>query len=149
MLSKIEGMPTSKQAIQVMANDIIQHVESGEDNPLDVFVKVKALEEALKIAKQSIEDKALEEAEKYGKGVFAHMGANITVRETGVKYDYTSVSSWKSIQDKIDELKEQQKVIETMARAATSDHPYVDAESGEVCIGVPRQSKTAITISFK
>lgn len=149
MESNIKIVPTSKQAISAMAADIIKKVDDGEDNPLDVFVKIKALEEALKIVKTQIEERAVNEAEKYGKGVFNHLGTSITIRETGVKYDFTNVSSWNAIQDKIDELKEQQKVIETMAKAATIDHPYVDANTGEVVTGIGRTSKTSVVISFK
>lgn len=149
MESNLLRVDTSKACITKMADELVQPVMDGIVSALDTFVKIKALEEALADAKKRIEELALDDADKYGKGVFEHMGCKITQRETGVKYDFSQIGGWAEIESKIKDLKDQQKIIETMAKASSPQAPYIDASTGEAIYGVPKTSKTSLVISFK
>lgn len=139
---------TSKDVIIKTTKSLVDPVLNGEVSALDQYVKIKGFEKVLGDAKKQIETLAVDESDAYGKR-FQYKGVDIEQRETGVKYDFTHVSSWVELQNKIDDLREQQKVIETMVKAATIQHPYVDPTTGETITGCPKTSTSSIVLKFK
>ncbi len=149
-VSALNMMPTSKQQIETFVERICNEVEEGYENPLKLYVQLKALEKAIGDIKSRIEEKAVNEAEKYGeKGVFGAYGANVQIKETGVRYDFSVSEEWKHANDVVEAAKEAMKAVEKRLKTATRNSPYFDPISGEEITGIPKESKTTVTISFK
>ena len=76
----------SKADIESFSNAMIQTVKDGINDPLKIWVKLKALEKSIELIQAGIKDMALAEAEKHkGQDAF---GASIAVKELGTKYDF-------------------------------------------------------------
>lgn len=149
-VSALNMMPTSKQQIETFVERICNEVEEGYENPLKLYVQLKALEKAIGDIKSRIEEKAVSEAEKYGeRGVFGAYGANVQIKETGVRYDFSVSEEWKHANDVVEAAKEAMKAVEKRLKTATRNSPYFDPISGEEITGIPKESKTTVTISFK
>ena len=80
-----ETYPENKFQQQMLANDIILPVIEGEVNPIDTFVKAKALQEALKIVTDDdrVRDLVITEVEKYGNKT-EYNSASLQVKEVFV-----------------------------------------------------------------
>lgn len=144
-----------KQNLVVLKNDftsalerIVDSVLEGEESALRLSVIIKAMETALDNAKGKIQDVAMSEAELYGERSFKDHGARFNLTEAGIKYDYSQSTSWSSLQSTIEEARNRQKAIEEQMKKASEHTPYIDAESGEVITGVPKQSKKIIKITL-
>ena len=109
---------------------------SGEYNPLDVELKLKAMEETIKQLRsdEEIRSFVLSEAEKYGKS-FEWRGAKMSIREVGVKYDYSSTgdSEWAILDAQIKELSEKKKAREKFLQAVPASCT-VSPETGEMIL---------------
>ncbi len=127
-------------------------IMSGEQNPLKTAVHLKALEEVIKKlhTDSQIQDYTLEEALKEGAKTFQLYGAEIQIKETGVKYDYSvcNDSHLCSLYDQMDELKTKIKDRENMLKTISEDSPAVSME-GEILERPLKKSKTGISITLK
>ena len=56
-----------KNEIPVAVEALVSQVLSGDLNPLEVYITIKKAEEALKQAKNQLQDLSMDEAAKYGK----------------------------------------------------------------------------------
>ena len=72
------------------ANDIVNRVIIGEVDSINIHLQLKAMEEIIKTIQGNDVYKRilLEESEKYGKS-FDKYNAKFSIKETGVKYDYS------------------------------------------------------------
>ena len=85
----------SKVAIKQASEAIILQINEGELNPLDVKLKLKALEALIKEMSEVLDPLARKEAETYGQKSFEKYGAKIELVEIGINYDYDNCNDEK------------------------------------------------------
>ena len=149
-LSTIADAPITYVEIGNLIYAMKAELLSGDYNPLDVELKLKAMEETIKQlrADEDIKQFVLAEAEKYGKS-FEWRGAKMSVREVGVKYDYatTGDSEWAMLDAEIKELTEKKKAREKFLQAIPVTGT-VSPETGEMIYPPARTSTTSIAVTL-
>ena len=144
--------PASKSQAQTFAQEIIEQVESGNYDALEVHIRCKALMVALTQVIESIETTTLAEAEKHGKS-FDFKSARIEVKELGSKwhFDKSNDSKYFSIKSNIEKLDIERKDRETFLKSLKSKTSILDEETGELIEIFPpyKTSKTGITVTLK
>lgn len=150
-----ETYPENKFQQQMLANEIILPVIEGDVNPIDVYVKAKAIQDALKIVTDDdrVKDLVICEVEKYGNNT-TYNSASLQVKEMGVKYDYSvcNDSIYNDLVDNIEKLKETLKQREKFLKSISSDGTLmVDEETGEVNKIYPpiKMAAQGISVTFK
>jgi len=149
--SLINVMPSNK----VQVNDFVQQTKdiimSGNENPLKIAVQLRALEEVIKKLRtdSQIQDYTLEEAQKEGIKTFKIFGAEISIKETGTKYDYSICNDilLDNLYGELSVLKKKIKDREDMLKTISQDNPAVSLE-GEVLEPPLKTSKTGISIKL-
>jgi len=144
--------PASKSQAQTFAQEIIEQVESGNYDALEVHIRAKAFMVALTQVIESIETTTLAEAEKHGKS-FDFKSARIEVKELGSKwhFDKSNDSKYFSIKSNIEKLDIERKDRETFLKSLKSKTSILDEETGELIEIFPpyKTSKTGITVTLK
>ena len=150
-LAKIAQSPITYVEINNLIYDMKVELLSGDYNPLDVELQLKAMEETIKQLRsdEDIRQFVLSEAEKHGKS-FEWRGAKMSVREVGVKYDYASSgdSEWALLDAEIKELTEKKKAREKFLQAIP-DMGTVNPETGETIYRPAKTSTTSIAVTLK
>ena len=90
----------------------VDAVLNGEANPLELAVKLAAIENAIKEAKEQIKEVALEEIEKYENNTFKNDKFLIS-KSSGGRYNYKHIQEWVDL----DKLK---KTVEKKAKKIQS-----------------------------
>ena len=150
-----ETYPENKFQQQMLANEIILPVIEGDVDPIDVYVKAKAIQDALKIVTDDdrVKDLVICEVEKYGNNT-TYNSASLQVKEMGVKYDYSvcNDSIYNDLVDNIEKLKETLKQREKFLKSISSDGTLiVNEETGEVNKIYPpiKMAAQGISVTFK
>lgn len=150
-LSTIADAPITYVEIGNLIHFMKQELLSGDYNPLDVELKLKAMEETIKQLRSDEEIRAfvLSEAEKYGKS-FEWRGAKMSIREVGVKYDYaaTGDSEWAILDAQIRELTEKKKAREKFLQSIP-DGGTVNPDTAEVVYRPAKTSTTSIAVTLR
>jgi hypothetical protein len=105
-----EIIPT-KFGLELMAESIAEQVANGEHDPLNVAIKMNAMEQLVKLVRERISDSVMTELQKYPKQKAEILGASVSVMES-IKYDFSHLPGWSELDAQIAELKEKQKAIE-------------------------------------
>lgn len=140
-----EDVSSIKEVLKKDKEHIIEAVRNGEVNPLEVQMRVKILENAVKEIKDGINEEVLSEAEKYGSKYFEYKGGKFSVSERKT-YDFTSINEWNEINSQINDLKAKQKTIETKYKTANVDNVIVDMTTGETITSVPYKTTKIISV---
>ena len=78
----------------IKVNEVVDNltgsVMDGTINPLEAIVRLKKLEEIVKLAKVRISGAVIDEAAKYGK-TFTYLDAEITNKSSAGRYDYSNI----------------------------------------------------------
>ena len=139
--SVITLMPENKEQIELFISKVKLSVLSGDINPLELDVRLKAIEETIYGIRKDKEVKSeiIKEASKYGKS-FDYKNAKITISERGT-YDYSNDMKWVELNKKI---KERELYLKSIPEEGT-----VDIDSGEVMYRPPQKYSEIITYKFK
>jgi len=139
--SVITLMPENKEQIEMFALKVKQAVLNGTINPLELDVRLKAIEETVTSIRKDKEVKSeiVKEASKYGKS-FDFRNAKITISERGT-YDFSNDAEWKTLKEKI---KERELFLKSIPEEGT-----VDIKTGEVIYRPPQNYTDIITYKFK
>ena len=150
-----DNYPKNRFDQQMLANDIILPVIEGEVNPIETYVKARALQEALKIVTDDdrIKDLVITEVEKYGNKAEFN-SANLQVKDVGVKYDYSVCNDqiYNDLLYMLNDIKEQIKIREKfLSKVPSEGATIVYEQTGEVRTIYPpiKQGSHGITITFK
>lgn len=148
-----ESCPINKSDQNDLANRLINPVLDGDINPVEATVKAKSLIEVLTkfVNDDRVKDCTLSEIKKNGKET-SWNGARLTIKEVGVKYDYSDCNDpvymdllkQKGVIDK--QLKERESFLKSLSNRTT----IVDDETGEVATVIPpvKMSSQGYTITF-
>ena len=144
---------TGKADIQAMALNIAKRVREGEEDALSVFVKLKAIKKACDDAEKMIENAAFQQADYYDSKTFNIGGAEIQVKESGVKYNFNELGhkQYDELCAEIDRLSAEKKRIETILKAHQDVWVETDINTGETYEVKPcvKSSKTTLAVAFK
>ena len=152
----ITSVPSNKTEQKAMAQRFIERVTDGDVDPIAAIVQMKSLSETITtfLKDESVKDVVIKECGKYGKGEYASFkGAEVSVKEGGVKYDYSVCHDpqWDYLNEQMQQLKAQMKERETYLHAITKPIPSIDDETGEVFTLYPaaKSSTTTFAVTFK
>lgn len=112
-----QGQVPSKSEVATMVEQLVAKVDEGEVNPLRAYGQLAAIEKIAGDARKRIAEQALDEASKYPEKNINAYGATFTIKEAGVKYDYSSDPEWRDYQEQIDIVRAQQKGRETVLQS--------------------------------
>jgi PIN domain nuclease of toxin-antitoxin system len=150
-LNVINTMPSTYMEISNFVLKAKSEMLSGNYNPLDIEIQLKAMEECIKMlrADDDIRLSVMKEAEKYGKS-FDYRGCKMCVKEVGVKYDYaaTGDSTWAMLQAEVDGITEQKKAREKFLQNLPAEG-VADVNTGELITPPPKTSKTTVAVTLK
>ena len=147
----INELPVDYVGIGNLVYEAKKMILSGDHNPLDIEIRLKAMEELVKQLRGDAEIKAavIAEAEKYGKS-FEYGGCKINIREGGVKYDYaaTGDSEWAILEAQAKEIGEKKKMREKFLQSIPPSGT-VSPETGEHIYPPAKTSQTTVAVTLK
>ena len=131
-LSILRQLPETKAEIQLFADKTIDMIKEGCEDPIDLSIRLKALEETIKQIRAGIKDIALEEAEKNGKE-FDYKSAKISIGAVGVKYDFSNCqdTEWELLDSEVKFATDRKKERESFLKNIKGQITTVDTETGE------------------
>ena len=148
---------TLLETSKVQRNDFVQQViealEEGKANPLNVHLQVKCTEELIKgiLSNERYKELTIGEAEKHGKSFEFH-NAGFQVKETGVKYDFTVCNDeiWNELNSQIEALEKVKKDREKFLKTISGSLEVITKHGEVVNIYPPaKSSTTSIAVTLK
>jgi hypothetical protein len=121
----------NKKALGSVSGALIDKVNAGEEDALDVFIKAKAIGEVAKGIMDGVKGLATDEAEKYEKGDNNILGCEFIVKSGATKYSFSHDDEWNNINEEIKALTEKRKSREQKMIDATKYAEVVD-DTGEL-----------------
>jgi hypothetical protein len=79
---------------------VLFDVEEGNASALDAYCHLSHLEKQIKAAKEQIQQKAINEAQKHGK-TFQHMGFEIQCRAGAGRWKFDHLDEWAALKQKM------------------------------------------------
>lgn len=132
------------KAIIEILQDLNDAVLNGDKEALPTFIELKGVEKLLKQVLTGMQDAAIDEAERYGKGEHELNGAKFQVKNAAGRWDYKECKEWA---DKKDELGQIEEALKALYKARHfGDLARVD--DGEV-MELPKYSQGKTTIAIK
>lgn len=153
-LISLSQFPQTKGEIKSFADSLIEAALSGDNNPLLINVQLSAVEQVIEQVKKNHEFKeaVLNEACKYGTKTFDAYNAQVQVKETGVKNDYSMCNhpQYDAICAEIERLTAKKKAFEKYLQTVSDATDFINPETGEICKIYPplRTSTTAVAITL-
>lgn len=138
-----------------VADDLVRKVLEGNVSPINAYVQLKGIADALTAAikNQSLVEQVLTERMKWGRETPVFHGAIVAISEGGVKYDFDScgdpvyndlAQERKALDEKI---KERQKFLMGLPEEGAI---VTDKRTGETCEihRPPKTSSTVVRVTF-
>lgn len=151
-IAVLDQFVTSAPGIEKFSRLVIAEVEEGRQDPLKVALYMKTLEKIVQRVNKACPEYYLREAGKYGEKTFAFAGAEITVKDVSVRYDYSVCNHppYQQLAKLREETERQMKDIEATLKTLKSPQEML-FEGGEVAtVNPPAVSrKEGIAISIK
>lgn len=148
--SFLAQIPENKEEVKDLATVIVKSVLSGDENPLEIEIKLRFLEElTTSIRKHSLmKREVMDEAEKYPDKTFDAFGAKITkTQRTTYSYKDCQDSLWNQLTTDIKELTDAKKRRETFLKAMDGSEVY-DEETGELLNPPLKESSDQLRVTL-
>lgn len=116
---------------------LVEMAISGESNPLDLYIQLKAQEVAISEALEMIKPLATQEADKYPENSFMAFGGRVEKKSVGARWDYSGVSEWVETKNRLAQ-------IEAIAKVGGADESGNEIQKAE-----KKEGAKSISISFK
>lgn len=143
-------MPNKTAEVAQFSRQLIDSVKSGDTNPLELLVMLRALESVSEYVREEIHDNVLTAADKYSERVIEAFGARIEKRDTNVRYNYATAKDieWERLDSEIKGLELRRKQREEFLRALREPMTLLDESTGEVTEIKPPQktSKPGVAV---
>lgn len=152
-LSALRSLATTQVQVDVMSDQIIESVKSGEANPLEILIMLRAFEKVSKRVLSEISDNILSESDKYPEKTWDYHGNKLTKSEVGVQYDYSVCGD--PVHDQRESILNAAKTLlderKEFLKALKEPVTIVDEGSGEVITIRPpaKKSTSTVTVSIK
>lgn len=149
VMSALSIMPETKSQQEVFVNRLVDAVVNGNTDPLKAEAIMANLEQVVKayrsnsVVKQMVYDRV----KKRG-GRTEEFNAKFSISQTRVDYDYYVSPYWKSLNDKIKALKEEQKNIENSLKVCNENLPFIDKISGEQITFCPKDFTETVKVNI-
>jgi len=144
------GHPTKENIYQI-SMEIVSKVQEGEISPLDLAVRLSAMEKVIETIKEHIGENVLEELDKQ-QGNAIVMGAKIQRKETGTSYDYSGTPVINELKAQEKAIADKRKAIEKTAQLLPDgvQTQMVDEQTGETFAisKAVKSSKTSYAITL-
>lgn len=146
VIKLIHEMPSKKGEIKRFSDTIIASVMDGDSDPLDMAMRINAIEKIIKEVKANPDYQAaiLDHADMWQEKTFAHAGAEFTKTESS-KYDYSLDAGWSAINTEKDQVSAKMKARETILKSI-KDATEID---GVTCYPPSKKSTSIVRITFK
>lgn len=142
---------TTKEERQSFVNSMVLAMKEGHADPIQVHTQINCLEHLIEEMKDNEEYKSmlLEEAAKHGKS-FTRYNADFTVREVGIKYDYSVCQDGvlQELQDEKSAIDEQIKIRQTLLQNIPGSG-LVDPSNGNLIYPPVKTSTTSVIVKLK
>lgn len=152
-ISVIRLLPDSKEQVENFSKQVLNTLNSGEINPLDLLLNIKGFEAVIKDVKDRLDELALIDAQKYSEKTFDYKNAELQVKEAVAKWDFTNCGDIKLnfILKNEESIINQRKERETFLKSIKQSMTIIDDQSGEVYEVFPPQksSKTIVYVKIK
>jgi hypothetical protein len=154
-MGALRSLATTSTQIDVFSDQIIQSVQSGEVNPLEVLVQIRAFEKAADRIISELRQNFLTAAEKYEGTSFEFAGNKLEKAEAGTKYNYGATGDpvWESLDADVAIATERRKEREAFLRTIKAGDivKAVDPSSGEEVTlkPAPKTSTSIIKVSIR
>jgi len=138
-------IPATHSQIEEVAMNTRERILSGDYNPLELEIQLKAMEETIKRIRNDhkIKEYVAEEADKYPEKTFKLGSVTITKGSRKV-YDFSVDEEWRRIK-----LQEQAKADERKLRESKLKGSFVDSDTGEIVEAIqPEKSTDYLIIKF-
>ena len=136
----------TKETIREKADLMMNLIDEGHVNPMDVALRLKYFEDLSAALKERFRRYVLDELGKYAKGErIVRYNGLFTVKEAGVKYDYAACGDpvWDSLNGELERIKSLMKEREKLLKSVKGIMTIVNEETGEVAtIMEPGKSST-------
>lgn len=147
--------PETKSEIKSFADKMIESVLDGYIDPLKVKVQLAAMKKTIEEIESSEEfkDCVMNAANKYHKDELKNIhNANIQIKETGVKYDYSQcgMPEYYLVCEELLQLTERKKALENRLKTVTKEEDYICPITSEMVKLMPpsKTSTTTVTITI-
>jgi hypothetical protein len=149
--SVVSLFPETKSQIKDFAEKMIVSVMDGYNDPLKVKVQLAAMKKTIEEieANEGFKGAVMAEAEKYHKKELENWhNAKIEVRESGIKYDYSTcgMPEYTQICSDIHELSERKKQLETRLKTINAEEEYICPLTGEMVTLTPATKTSTQTV---
>lgn len=154
MFDLINPKEFSKAEIVSSSNKIIEYIENGDIDPIELFIQMKRISEIMSLAMKSekVTSDLIDAVERHAKTDREFYGVDLQIRNGIAKWDFSSDPEWSEIQDQIDNLTKKKRLIEKSLKANHEAHRSSITEDGEIsdtsnikCI----PAKQIVAIRFK
>lgn len=151
-IGTLKLMPTNTQQIARFSKLLIEDVQNGKVNPLELLVMLRALERVSETVIDAIQSNIDQAKDKYNERSFDVLGATVEKSEVAVRYKYETAKDveWERRKAAVDAamglLKEREEFLRTLREPMTA----VDTDSGEVFTISPplKTSKSGVKVKF-
>ena len=150
----IDKSLVSKKGVENLAENILQALDNGTVNPLELKAAFKAIEKVAEVIKSKLDEQAVTEASKYDGKTFSFGGNQIELSDSlGVKYDYSNCGhlEYNVLSEEVKKRTERMKQIEKELQSMKASRTEVNTETGEVYTVYPpiKKSTTGVKITLK
>ena len=147
---------TTKSERESFAADLVERLENGSVNPLEVHLQVKCMEDVVKVinSNTTYKKRVLEASENMGEKSFQFHNAKFEIKETGVKYDFSKcedevLNRLYTLQTELDgKVKARESMLKTVPAKGMI---VTDDETGETFTVYPpaKSSTTNVAVTLK
>jgi len=150
-MDKIQIVDTkllTKAGIAETADQIVQALDNGEVNPLDLKLAFKAIEDLGKKVKGTLDTHLVEEASKYTK-TFMYKGSEFNTMEAGTRYDYSVCghTEYNELAAEMIRIDKRMKEIEKDLKGIKGSRTEVNEDTGEIIKLYPPKKTSTTTVS--
>lgn len=143
----------SRTDIDVFSDGLIEAVQGGELNALELRAMIKGLEMILERANKATQDNQVRAADLFEGTKFEAYGVEFTKGDVYTKYDYSGCGDpiWERLEQMAASAAKDLKDRETFLKAVKAPFSLLDESSGEVVtIHPPKVNRTAgLKVSIK
>ncbi len=149
-VSFLSQIPATKEGVKDLATLIVKAVLEGEENPLEVDIRLRYLAELTESVRKHalLKREVMDEAEKYPEKTFDAYGAKITkTQRTNYSYEQCNDSAWSDLTNRIKELTDQRKRRETLLKGLDGSE-IADPNTGEIILPPLKEVSDSLRVTL-
>lgn len=151
-LSTISILPSNKEELYKFSRTLKDEIIADEKETLPILGKLKVIEKVIKdvLEDKEVKERFLRDRLAYSeKEIVKFNGIDFSVREAGVKYEYSASGDikWMDLDKKIKELTEARKEREKLLQNIPLEG-LVDPDNGNYITRPPKSSETMVIVKI-